>query len=422
MPNNRISHVFGREKVKTAVFTLVNVMSMALAFAITIVLTRNADPTEYGMYKYATNFILMLPAFFEFGLHFSCSRIVAQAKSDEGHPIVFVSLIILAAIGIVLTIGLYALVYAGRIFNIRNIESLGSISLVFPFVAVMMIKMLITQLYQGTGRIYGLSLFTLSQYLLLLLTLITGNHFFGKLTFSYALWMFLASNAVVLIPTLSRIHYTFDGFWLNVKHLYREVKTSGMQLYFSSLATTGAAAAIALIAGSVYGYEEYGYYALAISLAQFFTFISSSLSVVKFRTYVHEERLNIKDLIFMALTNIALYAVFRLLIKRIFFQLFPNAYSAVVEYLVILAIAYILNGMMMFFNRFFIARGFGKTVMINSFIVAAAQIASAAVLVPVYGVYGLVVANVLVASFNFILYSITYIRYERRLNDATECE
>ena len=55
------------------------VASMGFAFLINVMMTNfSGNDIAYGQYKYATNFILAIPALFSFGISWSCAALIAR--------------------------------------------------------------------------------------------------------------------------------------------------------------------------------------------------------------------------------------------------------------------------------------------------------------------------------------------------------
>lgn len=409
-----IKYLISPEKLKVYTYTASNIVAMLLAFIVTLLLTRWVAPEIYGQYKYATNFVLMMPAFFGFGIHFSGSRIVAEDKANEKHPIAATGILLMVIIGVIVSIGLYFLIHINGFLNIEGLNAIYNIRIVFPFVALFLIEAYVMQLFQGTGKIYQLSILSFFKYLILLLGICFGKYFYSPITFEFCVWIFLLSNLIVVIPTLMRLDYHITDLRGNLKRLLGDVRHNGIMVYISSIVTTSASTVIGLICGSIYGYTEYGYYSLALSLAHFFTFISSAMAVVKFRDNVHERFIKNKDITFMITINAITYIVFLLLIRKIFFLFFSAEYEPAIEYLIVLALAYIVSGLAIFYNRFFIARGLGIIVMRCSICVAIVNIICSVVLIPKFAIKGLVIASLIAAAFNFGQYIFSYTRYAKK--------
>ncbi len=409
------SALISHEKRQVYIYTLAQILTVFMTFAISLMLTNWLDPDLYGKYKYATNILLTFPVFVGFGIHFCVSRIVAEDKSDETHPVVSVSTLIMFGLGVVLTVVMLAAVFIQDSFLkgvFENGERLNSVVIVFPFFFVFSLSMLVTQLYQGTGRIYRLSIYLVTKHLIIILGLIGYYFLRSELSFEYCALLFIFSTGIVQIPVLFRsCKNGVRQFKESRARLISDMKAFGLDIYFGSIATTGASTLIGIVCGSVYGYEEYGYYSLALSLAQFFTFISSSLAVVTFRKNVNESYLKKSDLAFMYISNILIYTVFSICIGVVFFWFYPQEYARSVTYLRILGISYIITGITTFYNRFFIARKLGRVLLKCSLRVSVVNVLASIILIINYQIMGLVIASTVASLFNLIQYLYEYRRY-----------
>ncbi|HOJ10485.1 MAG TPA: oligosaccharide flippase family protein [Clostridiales bacterium] len=414
-----VMKLFDKDKLKVYVYTASNIATMLMAFAISVLLTRWLNPEIYGKYKYAVNILFTLPTYFEFGIHFCSSRIVAEDNADESHGVVPVSIGVLSALAVIITFGLYMFIFTCKSFEIyTGIEKLNDVRIIFPFIIVFASNIVVTQLYQGTGKIYRLSAYSFIQYAIVIVGVVVGHYATLQLTFEYCIFVYIISNAVVQMPVLMRIRIQRDLIIPNFKRLFHDIKSFGIKIYLSSFATSGASTLIGLICGSIYGYSEYGYYTLAISLAQFFTFISSSMATVKFKDNVKGKYLKKSDMLFMLFMNSLIYLVFSIMINKVFFWFYSPEYAKSIAYLRILAISYIFNGMALFYNRFFIARKMGNIIMRNSFMVAAVNVIASIILIPLLKINGLVIASLIASAYNFFQYIITYRSYLKNLKNG----
>lgn len=412
------SILFSHEKRVVYVYTFSHVFTVFMAFLITLLFTNWMEPEIYGKYKYATNILLTLPTFFGFGIHFCVSRIVAEDKADESHPVVPISILLMLMVGFLISAGLLIItaIQSATGFGGNSAETLDSIRVVFPFLFVFTIKMLISQLYQGTGKIYQLSAYSAIQYAIVIAGVSIQYVVLQHITFKYCILLFIISHFFVQVPSLWRgFRKGLRGVRVNANRLFYDIKDFGLKIYLSSISTAGASGLIGLISGSIYGYEEYGYYALAISLAQFFTVISSSMAVVTFRKNVNAQYLSRSDLAFMYISNIIIYAVFSISINWLFGVFFLPKYMQAVLYLRILGVSYVISGMVVFYNRFFIARKLSHVILKNSLRVSVVNIVFSIILIPKFQILGLTIASALASIYNLLQYILAYKNYCKSL-------
>ena len=394
-----------------------SILSVAFAFISNWLMTRLVDPNVYGLYKYASNFLLTIPAIFEVGIHFSCSRIVAARNSDEKDGVVFASSVLTFLIGGVLTIAFTIVSLMNGYFSL-DLKSLVDISVIFPFLAIFTFRILVLQVYQGTAKTNQLAILTLLQYIIQIIGILLGRYIFDVLSFEYIIVVFCVSWIIVLLPFTFRMQFSLKKIKQNMLEIFQETKKSGFFVYLGTVVTTLSTTVIGLISGSIYGYAEYGYYSLALSFAQAFTIISSAMASVKFKENVNQKTIPPKDIRFMIILNTFTYIVFLFMIGPLFSFFFTADYSATVFYLIFLGIAYSINGIILYFNRFFVARGCGKITTQNSLFASIVNIVSAAVLVPAFQIKGLVFSGVVSSVLSLCQYIISYRKYLRSVNSA----
>ena len=279
--------------------------------------------------------------------------------------------------------------------------------------AIFSARIVIIQIYQGTGKTNQLALVNMIQYLVVMVGLLLGILLRFEFSFPYLTVLYVLSWVFVMTPFCLRVNYSFRDFKRNFSVLYNETKTNSIYIYLGSVLTSGSSSIIAFISGSVYGYSEYGYYSLALSFAQAFTVISSTLAVVKFRENVNQKLIPKSDLQLMILLNSTVYIVFLIIVRPVFNVLFTPDYYKTADYLIILGIVYSLNGIILYYNRFFIARGLGRETMSNSMFSAIVNVVSSAVLIPKYAVMGIVYASLISSLLSLTKYLISYSRYAR---------
>ena len=402
----KLKFFFTSEKINIYIYTCSQLVSFLLAFLINLFFTKFADPTGYGEYKYATNFLLTVPTFFAFGIPFCCSRLIAKDNADEKHKVLTAGLYVTSALSVIVSVVLYISLFFGEF------ETLDHIKVVFPFIIIFSIRNLFIQVYQGAGKTNRYAIFTIAQSVIVLAGIFIGNAVSDELSFNYCIAVFILSNAIVIVPMLSRMKYRTDKDSFNI--LKDEVKSNGIKIYFSSIITTSASSLIALICGSQYGFEEYGYYSLALSFAKCFTLISSAMTVVKFRDNVKQKFIKKSDMLFMCALNALIYGLFLVCGRPLFFIFFSREYELAYEYLIVLGLAYLFDGMTLYFNRFFIARGKGDIVVRNSAITSVINILISVTLIPRFEIQGLVIATVISAAYNLIQYVISYLIYRKK--------
>ena len=401
-------------KISSVVYMGSSVISFGLAFLINVILTNySVNDAVYGQYKYATNFILTIPAIFSMGITWSCASLIAKKDVKRKEGIITVSVFYTIIIGVIVTIGLY-IIYV--LTNKGELAGLEGVSITFPFVSAFLLQKLVNQIYTGLGQSLKLSLYNVAPNLIVILGLLLSAFLFKNLNFKFAILLYLFSYMIIIIPKMISLKYDFMDFKENSKILLHDVKSNGFKVHISSVFTTSSTQIIALACGNIYGYSEYGYYSLAASLAIIFQLIGSSVAVVNFKHYANVDRISRKDLYFMVGLGGIAYVCMYALIDIVFFWFYPESFAPTIFYLKILCFSNMIFGYTSLFNRFFIGKGMGGKVMKNSFITAIATVVVNIPMIIMFEMKGMAISSVIVSFLCLWSYIYEYKNYIKTIN------
>lgn len=400
------------EKVSSVIYIFSQITTFILAFLINVLMTNYSSDAIYGQYKYATNFILTIPALFSFGITWSCASLIARKEVNHKSGIITASIIYTVIIGVIITLVLYF--YSCISFTIAS-QTIKNLKLVFPFIVFFLLQKLVNQVYIGMGQSLKLSLYSVAPNLITFSGLLISVLLFNRINYVYAILLYLFSYVVVIIPKLLSIDYDISNFRNDSLTLFSDVKKSGIKVHLSSIFTTSSTQIIAMVCGNVYGYSEYGYYSLATSLATVFQFIGSSLAVVNFKYYANSNRINKKDILFMVLLGGFAYVCMFVLIDTVFFWFYPKSYEPTIIYLKLLCFSNLIYGFSALFNRFFIGKGLGSVVMKNSFITAIATVLINIPMILLFEMRGMAIAAILVSFICLFSYICDYRSYQHNI-------
>ncbi len=399
------------EKLGSVIYMASQIASMGFAFLINVLMTNYSGGDDvYGQYKYATNFILTIPALFSLGITWSCAALIAKNDEKNKKGVVTASIVYTTLIGVIITVALYII---SGISTALDVETFQNVMIVFPFVAFFLLQKLVNQIYMGMGETFRLSLYSAAPNLFIFLGLLVSALCFHKIEYTFAILLYLLSYVIVILPKMIGIKYDISNFKASSRTLLQDLKTNGFKVHLSSIFTTSSTQIIALVCGNIYGYAEYGYYSLAASLATVFQFIGSSVAVVKFKQYTNTERIAKKDFIFMVGLGGVAYALMFFAIDTVFFWFYPESYKPTILYLKLLCLSNLIYGFSTLFNRFFIGKGLGGRVMKNSFITAAATIVIDVPMILLFEMRGMAVATIAVSVICLCAYIFDYRKYRQ---------
>ena len=412
--STKLKNILQGSEFRSVVYMGCQCIVLVLAFLTNVVLTNYcADSEVYGQYKYATNFIMTLPAVCGLGITWSCAAIIAKDETQNKNAIISASVFWMSMISVVTTVMLYIASFA---LPALGFTELSGIRIVFPFVIGFMLQDLVNRVYSGLGESFQLSLFSLIPNVVIMACLWVMIWLTGELNYSQIILLYLVAQVITCLPKLLKIRYDFSDLKNTSKILLIDVKNSGFKVYISSVFTTSATQIIALSCGSVFGYAEYGYYSLAASLSIIFQTIGSTVAVVNFKNYSNADQIPKKDFLFMLLIGGIAYFCMIALIDKIFFWFYPQEYAPTILYLKPLCLSYMLYGFAIIFNRFFISKGKGKFVMKNSMIVAIVNILVSIPAIYVFQIQGLVIAALVCSCVCVCDYCYEYKNYIRKQN------
>jgi O-antigen/teichoic acid export membrane protein len=397
-------------KINSVIYMAAQIVSLVFAFLINVIMTNYCGDTDtYGLYKYATNFILMIPALFSMGITWSCASLIAKDNQEGKNGIATVSVTYTIIIGVVITLGLCIIAGVTSKFGITYFDNL---KIVFPFITAYLVQKLVNQLYTGSGQAIKLSLYGLAPNTMIFIGMFIYKMVYGSLNYTFTILLYLISNTMIIVPKLFSLHYDFSHFKRDSKILLNDVMKSGFKVHLSSIFTTSSTQIIALACGNIYGYAEYGYYSLAMSLATIFQLIGSSLAVVNFKYYANAQRIAKRDFYFMLAIGGTAYAAMFFLIDIVFYWFYPKTYEPTIFYLKVLCLSNLIYGFSTLFNRFFIGKGLGGKVMKNSFITAIATVVINIPMIKLFGMKGMAVSAIIVSIVCLGSYVIDYRKYQ----------
>ena len=222
------------EKVSSVIYIFSQITTFILAFLINVLMTNYSSDAIYGQYKYATNFILTIPALFSFGITWSCASLIARKDVNHKSGVITVSIIYTVIIGIIITVSLY--IFFG-ISSITDSQSIKNLQLVFPFIVFFLLQKLVNQVYIGMGQSLKLSLYSVAPNFITFSGLLISVVLFKTINYIYAILLYLFSYVVVIIPKLLSVDYNISNFRDDSLTLFSDVKKSGIKVHVSSIFT-----------------------------------------------------------------------------------------------------------------------------------------------------------------------------------------
>lgn len=401
-----------KENIRLLIYLSSSGFVFIFSFLLTVFLTNNLSDYAFGEYKYVSNFLLVVPSFASFGVFYSTASIIAKRKTDESKHLIGAALLIVTIIATTIITILYLGIFIASLFGF---DLVSNIMVYLPFLLILFVHQLFSQVYAGLGRTTSLSLYNVIPSIIRFFALLVFIYLFKFINSYVASFIFIFSHFVVIVLSITQLRIGFKNIKENTKIILYDLKKSGLFIYLSSLLTGVSTQIIGLLAANLYGFYNYGYYSLAVSLSVVFQLIGSSLAVSRFRLHANQITIPNKDFVIMTLLGFTVFSVMLVFIDKAFYWFYPQSYSTAINYLKLLSFANLLFGFMNIFNRFLIGKSMGKSILINSAITGVISIVSAIMLMHYFSFDGLVYSTLIVSVLNLSVYVITYIRYLRRV-------
>lgn len=395
-----------------------NALIIILSFATNILVTHSMATEDYGYYKAFVNSMTTLTTFCSLGFSLSFSRMYATASdSHEKKKLAGIAYIINITISILLFMVLLA---ARGLMSLVSIEIPTYLVFASGFVWVTLLERFYLHKFQGENRISSYSLFTFVPKFILAIFFFISFLTEWTLSPTIAISFYLVSTLSVMLFTFLKEPPSFRLNIQDIKTILSSNKSYGFQIYIGSLASVASAQVLNLLVASISNLSEYAVFALGTSLATPIMQIPSIMGTISFKRNVHSGKLSkaqISTTLIMTLLSIIAYTLFLNFVLKF---LLGTDYHGALTYASIMIYYYAFMGLGDYFNRFIIAKGEGKAVRNSSFIVGAALIASAAILIPFLKVSGVIIAETisgLIYLFNMVF---IYVKITKRLKNTPD--
>lgn len=410
-----IVKLFYNQKIRqTFVLTAARFAGIALGFAVSIINTRFLNTEDYGKLKFIQQIFIILPILLGFGFSYSGGRLLAcKEYEDRNEGLLRASNLIFGILSLCATvlILLFSL-FVDRIFETSVQQLLICMS---PFAFVFFFRISVTNLLQGLNHIYLFSIWQIApQFLYVLLVYICV----WKFHFSLSIALF--SNAAIgTLITLAWIYRIYQGSWnfnsSDIKLILNENKTNGFHVYLGSLSGVLIGQLIPVFVGYFSDMESVGYYGLALTMSTPLMFIPTTIGTVMFKSFANRAEISMKILLIGVFSSIFAYLMFFVAIKYLVEFVYPPDYLKTVLMARVLGLGMVCHGLGDIFNRFLGSHGQGKKLRNSAFIVGLVIILVSLTTMPLYGIWGGIVAKAMSSSLYLLIMCMYYKLYIVRI-------
>jgi O-antigen/teichoic acid export membrane protein len=398
---------------KNPYFTLllVNFGVIFVSFATTSLLTKLISAEDFGEYRYVISLATLFASLFNLGFHYTAAAMLGKSEKNEFEPVLSTSLFMLIAISLIPMLLIF-LVFV--VFKLANLQIETSFLIASMIVFTLMIQRGIISIVRGTGELRLMMFQMLSPQLIVgciyVISLI-ANHPFSVMD---AVIAYAVSFLLTHIITYLKMSFSFRNITsVSIKKLVRENRTIGFQMYKGSLMGVAVNDVLNIIVTFFVIKEIFGYYSIAVSISSLMALIPSLFGVVNFRKTSSSRHIQrqiiINSILLTIITLVALNIGSYYLMPVLFYKKIKDS----LPFVFILSIAYSFHGFGDFINNFFNSIGEGSIIKKSTYTSGIVQIIVALLLIPKFGIYGLLISRLLSSFVYFFSMALSYLKFRR---------
>jgi O-antigen/teichoic acid export membrane protein len=370
-------------KQTTILFTS-QVLNMLLGIVLDVVNTRILGKENFGSFSFINAIIFSAVMFFDFGIFFSGSRLLAYSKNnDEERSLSGALLLITLAIGFIFSVTIFISSYIlDPIFGTNvgfSLRVVSLLALVYPFQA------LIPMICRGSNLINKLAVYNVLPkvvYFGLILLFINNLNY----TISFAL--FSISIIIGTIIIIMQIKPDLKNFKDNLNLIKKEFKEYGSKVYTGNIINNLSQYFDRWLISYFINTSSLGSYTISMRITNQIRLVSNSLSISAFKEFADSDKISRSTLnlnLFMLISfSLILYIINPFLIDL----LFGKEYIDVVSIIPVLILAMFFGGLTYPYTAFLHAKKKGDYVRNIAIFSPLLNIVLNCVLVPVFGVIG----------------------------------
>ena len=405
---------YNRIARQTGVYSIMQVFSLGMGFLINVFLAKEMCVDQFGIYSFAVAVMSFVGIFFEFGFFSTAAKILADNQNpvEERHWLGIFFLFFL-----VINVGMVSFVFLLS-FGIDYLftDKIGSLlTSVCIFSYVYTLPSFMELVLKGNNRIYALSGFNFLQRVFSLFIL-AGLWFWGDLEPFYIFYMMGISYLIAFLSIYFSMKPKFTSVSSYVRRYISYNAEYGWQLYWGRIADVGAYNLDKILIPYFIDARTVGLYTLAYSFAAPILTIPNALVASTFRAFAEKAfipqnimRNNVCMIIFSCLSvGLVGYVVLVCYL--------PQGYEQSFYYLLILILAFAVQGGYGLYNAWLAVRGHVILLRNFSWRIATVDVFANFFLIMWMGGYGGCIAALMEKSYYYYLVRGAY----RKLCDVSE--
>ena len=350
----------------TAIAVALQGFGLGLGFVTSLLTTRAMDPVEFGRYRYVAVYALALSTCMSFGVPHSLGRLTANAGVGGE----MARLVGVGAMFIILSIGPLSVggAYLARVGGNLVPKEVGGLLAYGGLAGSVQIGYSILQQVlpaRGDRLWYGLSQVLPACIVGVVLCIVLAQR--GRMTGETALALYTISMLVpLLVIWISR--FGVSGPTLKaIKITARDIVGNGIHLYQATLLNVLTNLLIVPVVGWLADVRNAGLFGLALNLVSPLTIIPTAYATLHLRDFANSKRLpgdiEARGLLLAAGLMVLLLSSGGLFVSA----LLPRGYHSVSHLMIALAPGAAAMGAAMGYNRWLVAHGQGRVLLVCSF-------------------------------------------------------
>lgn len=376
-------------------------------------ITSVLSSSDFGSFSYALNFFNLVQITTSFGVFYPLSRELAKSNINReirnilGLGYFFVFCIFL--LQLVVVISSYYIYFLPQ-----KPEIALTILCVLPLTWIFSANNLSEVLFQSLNSVKYLAAYRfLPRFIFLLLVYLLIVFYEKKISLSLLLYSFLISYSIVHIGSFFAIKPKFTRLKNKCKDFFNFDFSFGFNVYTGSLISLGAVSFTGLLIGFFQeNSSEVGYYNLAIQLSVPLTLLPNVIATSNYSKFVNNKCIGNNVLFSVVLICLSSLVMMFILSDFIVDFIYGSSYRRVSEINKILIIGYFFYGIADCYNKFLLAKGYGKEIRNTSIIIGVFLLLSNFLLIPKFSSVGAAI-SVIIAGIVYLFFSM-YFYYSRK--------
>lgn len=352
----------------------------------------------------------MVASVANFGAFYSASRILVACEPSDRPAVYSTTVGMMLVASFLVSIGLIGAYFVIGSFFDRSEPVLLAVAALSWTV---LLQRTFQYMLRGSGRIADIAVQTVlppvTMFVCYAALYWRGSESIGYL---WALVIYGGAFCVTHVATSVRLRVRPLPDWhAHLTQLLQEQRKTGLPVYWGSLASVGASEAVVVVAGALSDPSEFGSYSLALSFAGPLVMIPSAMGTVRFVEGASQRRISASDLRFTVVLSFLVMVVFSAGMRYVFPVVYGGRYQATTAYAIVMAVGFLLHGFGDYLNQFLLSHGRGRELKYAAFVAGGVQVLFAVVLMPAFGIWGLVASRVL-SSASYAVFLIWRYRHE----------